>query len=131
MTGEKKRSMGSETLKPVEQPPNHHGMDLSELPPMREADLSLENVNSLIHDIKCLATDIQLLQHKPGSPRANASHARTAKELDLAQLALTTGKIERIQIRYCWQESNWIDTLSVQAGGYRLVRIAHKPNSTP
>lgn len=30
-----------EVLKPVEHPPNHDGMNLAELPPMREALLSI------------------------------------------------------------------------------------------
>ena len=46
----------------VAHPPNHDGMDLSELPPMREAILSPAQVESLFLDIEKLATEVLLMQ---------------------------------------------------------------------
>ncbi|MDC0935821.1 hypothetical protein OAS39_06010 [Pirellulales bacterium] len=120
-------SMGEEShgLEPIEQPVNHDGLDLSELPPMREACLSKEQVCQLFSDIETLATDILLMQRSPRSQRAAASRATTAQQLRTARDTLLSGVIPRVQVRYHWQDANWIDTLERRDEGVRLIRIAH------
>lgn len=113
-------------LKPVDLPPNHDGMDMSQLPPMREALLSADQVHDLMVDVKQLGTDIQLMQRQAGANRATVSDADTPERLDLAGTALLSGRVPRLQVRYRWQDTLWIDTLTTQPDGYALIRIAHR-----
>jgi hypothetical protein len=126
MLSENAQLAESQVLKPIEHPPNHDGLDLSELPPMREAILSVDQIQSLFTDIEQLATDVLLMQHSSNSQRANVAKADTGNKLALAKHALLNGQLQKLQIRYRWQDSLWIDTLATQADGYRLVRIAHR-----
>jgi len=112
-------------LSEVAHPPNHDGMDLSELPPMREALLSGEQVSELFSDIEQLGTDILLMQRSSREARANVANADTSRNLQIAKAALLSGTITRIQIRYRWQDTLWIDTLESKPDGYRIIRIAH------
>jgi hypothetical protein len=114
-----------DVLQAVAHPVNHDGMDLSELPPMREALLTKEQVRQLFSDIESLASDILLMQRSARSQQASASRATTAEQLRTAQESLLSGNVPRVQIRYFWQETNWIDTLEARDQGVRLVRIAH------
>jgi len=119
-------SQTANLLKPIVHPPNHDGLKLEELPPMREALLSEEQVVALFSDVRQLATDVMLMQRSAVSKRATVSKTQSSEHLEAAKTALLTGSIKRIQIRYRWQAALWIDTLEVQADGYRLVRIAHR-----
>ncbi len=112
-------------LQPVPHPVNHDGMDLSELPPMCEALLTGDQVQHLISDIQALASNVLLMQRSPRSKTASASRATTTEQLSAARDALLEGSAPRIQIRYQWQDTHWIDTLENRGGEYRLVRIAH------
>lgn len=112
-------------LQAIPHPENHDGMNLAELPPMREAVLSHEQVQQLFADIETLAGDVLLMQRLTGSARATASTISTAEQLRSAQQSLLSGAIPRVQIRYHWNASNWIDTLERRDAGVRLVRIAH------
>ena len=125
MLSETSSESETETLTPIEHPPNHDGLDLSKLPPMREATLSKEQVMALFSDIENLATDILLMQRSTGETRASASKADTASKLDLAKTALLSGSVQRVQVRYRWQDSLWIDTLKTELDGFHIVRIAH------
>lgn len=120
-------SMGdsSKGLQPIEHPINHDGMDLSELPPMREAVLAEDDVRQLFSDIAALATDVLLMARSARTAHAAASKATTSDQLCSARDSLLSGVIPRLQIRYHWQQQNWIDTLERQEQGYRLIRIAH------
>ena len=112
----------NQALQPIDLPPNHDGMDLSELPPMREALLSDEQLGVLFADIASQATDIQLIQRRSHS----ATTANDGRErLELANKAILDGSVEKIQIRYRWQDGLWIDTLEKTDDRYRLVRIVH------
>ncbi len=115
-----------DVLQTVAHPVNHDGMDLSELPPMREALLTKEQVRQLFSDIESLASDILLMQRSASSQQASVSRATTAEQLRTAQESLLSGNVPRVQIRYLWQETNWIDTLEAREQDVRLVRIAHK-----
>ncbi|NQV25522.1 MAG: hypothetical protein HQ518_14275 [Rhodopirellula sp.] len=112
-------------LQAIAHPVNHDGMDLAELPPMREALLSEDQVRQLFSDIESLASDILLMQRSARSQRAAASKVTTEEQLRMAQDALLSGDVPRVQIRYRWQEANWIDTLERRDDGVRLIRIAH------
>jgi hypothetical protein len=117
-------------LQAIAQPVNHDGMDLAELPPMREALLSEEQVRQLFSDIESLGSDVLLMQRSARSQRAAASTVTTEKQLRLAQATLLSGDVPRVQIRYHWQEANWIDTLERRDDGVRLIRIAHNTVDT-
>jgi len=112
-------------LSEVAHPPNHDGMDLSALPPMREALLSAEQVEELFSDIEQLGTEILLMQRSSREARANVANIDTARNLQIAKTLLLSGTIARIQIRYRWQDTLWIDTLESKPDGYRIIRIAH------
>lgn len=112
-------------LQAIAHPVNHDGMDLAELPPMREALLSEEQVRQLFSDIESVASDILLMQRSARSQRAAASKVTTEEQLRLAQATLLSGDAPRVQIRYHWQEANWIDTLERRDDGVRLIRITH------
>ncbi len=117
-------------MRQIEDPVNHDGMDLSELPPMREALLSEEDVSQLFSDIATFGSQILLMQRTKGSSRATTSQATTAEQLTAARDSLLSGELPRLQIRYHWQEKNWIDTLQRREAAYYLVRIAHDPRPT-
>ena len=116
----------TEVLKPIALPPNHDGLDLSELPPMREATISQEDVVALFSDIEKLATDILLMQRSTGATHASATKADSARKLGLAQESLLNGSVQRVQIRYRWDDTLWIDTLKSESNGFHVVRIAHR-----
>ena len=116
-------------LQDIPQPVNHNGSDLSELPPMREALLSAEQVHELFMDIDRFAADVLLMQRSPRTQRAAAARATTSQQLTAARDALLTHRIPRIQLRYHWDNSDWIDTLECRDDGVRLVRIAHRRDS--
>ena len=112
-------------MRDIEQPVNHDGMDLSELPPMREALLSEDDVRQLFSDIAALGSQILLMQRPSGASRASASKFTTADQLKAAQDSLLSGAIPRLQIRYHWKSQNWIDTLQRREAAIHLIRIAH------
>ena len=93
-------------LQPIAHPENHDGMNLSELPPMREALLSEDQVRQLFSDIEALASDVLLMQRSARSQRATASKATTAEQLRAAQETLLSGTVPRVQVRYHWQAAN-------------------------
>ena len=126
-SGERAAAVGQTAvgLSEVAHPPNHDGMDLSELPPMREALLSAEQVSELFSDIEQLGTDILLMQRSSREARANVANTDTSRNLQIAKTAILSGTIARIQIRYRWQDTLWIDTLESKPEGYRIIRIAH------
>ncbi|MBL9082678.1 MAG: hypothetical protein JNK76_12770 [Planctomycetales bacterium] len=113
-------------LQAIPQPVNHDGIDLSELPPMREALLSPEQIRELFADIETHAVDILLMQRSPGAARASASRATTTGQLAAARDSLLAGTVPRIQLRYRWDNTDWIDTLENRDTEFRLVRIAHR-----
>ena len=126
-TRSQETTVGDDTigLASIEHPPNYDGMDLSQLPPMREAILTPQQVQDLFADIAEVATDVLLMQRSSSASRATASKAETSQSLMIARNALLAKDLPRIQIRYRWQDRLWIDTLELKPEGYRIVRIAH------
>lgn len=115
-------------LSPVPAPPNHDGLDLSQLPPMREAVLDAQQLDALLADIHQFTSKITLMQ-RGKNPRAFASGPSTDTAsigLRLAGDSLKSGCVQRIQIRYVWNDASWIDTLERKTDGFRLVRIRHE-----
>lgn len=126
MLSESTAILESETLTPIEHPPNPDGLDPALLPPMREAIISQDQLKTLFNDIGQLATDVMLMQRTTGDRRASVASVDTVKNLEHAQSALLFGSIQRVQIRYRWKNSLWIDTLQRKSNGFHLVRIAHQ-----
>ncbi len=116
-----------ETLQPVAFPENHGGVNLTELPPMCEGLLSVEQVRQLFSDIESLASKVLLMQRLPNAQRATTPGLSTPEQLHAAETSLLSGMIPRVQIRYHWEAVNWIDTLERRDDGIRLVRIKHLP----
>lgn len=116
----------SRQLTEIELPPNHDGMDLNQLPPMREALLGIEQIAALFSDIAEFAAEIQLMQRKTGQGRAVGANVSTSRQLQAAKSALLEGQVPRIQIRYRWQNALWIDTLTRKERQFQLVRIRHE-----
>jgi hypothetical protein len=111
-------------LRAIEKPPNHDGMNLDDLPPLREASLSRAEVAALFDDIQSQASDVQLMQRRGASKtRADVNAQAT---LAAAKEAFLGGNVKRLQIRYRWQDALWIDTLEQQGSATRLVRISHQ-----
>ena len=115
----------SSFMQPIAHPPNHDGMDLAKLPPMREAQLSLDEVLALLVDIETHGTEVQLLQRERTSATKRESMSSTMA-IELARQGITSGSIARLQIRYSWQGSHWIDTVESRSPCFRLVRIEHR-----
>jgi hypothetical protein len=126
---DRKAVMGQsqETLQPVAFPENHGRVNLTELPPMCEGLLSVEQVRQLFSDIESLASDVLLMQRLPNAQRATTPGLSTPEQLRAAESTLLSGAIPRVQIRYHWEAVNWIDTLERRDDGIRLVRIKHLP----
>lgn len=112
-------------LNPVAQLLNHDGMDMADLPPMREAILSREQVEDVFSDIEQLATDVLLMQRSSRTAQTNVSKADSSSNLQVAKASLLSGSLARIQIRYQWQGALGIDTLEAKPSGFRVVRITH------
>lgn len=126
-------SMGpaSHGLQAIPHPQNHDGMNLAELPPMREGFLSEEQVRQLFADIEAFASEVLLMQRLTGSAIATVSSNSATEQLRTAQQSLLTGAIARVQIRYRWDDRHWIDTLERRDSDVRLVRIAHELAARP
>jgi hypothetical protein len=118
-------------LQAIPHPQNLDGMNLADLPPMREAFLCDEQVRQLFADIEAFASEVLLMQRLAGSTHATASSTSSTEQLGTAQQSLIAGAIARVQIRYRWDDSQWIDTLERRDSGIRLVRIVHDPAAIP
>ncbi len=104
----------------VAEPVNHGGVDLSTLPPMHEAILDSQDVTSLFADIEQHGSDITLIFR-----RAAGNAPDQTDKLKIALNQILNGNVRKLQIRYHWENANWIDTLETQSNGFRLVRIQH------
>jgi len=107
-------------LAATEEPVNHGGVDLSALPPMHEALLNASDVASLFADLGQHATAVQLIARRSVGVAPDQS-----EKLSAARDQLLDGTVRKLQIRYQWDSSRWIDTLERQPDGFRLVRIQH------
>lgn len=107
-------------LQSIDEPVNHGGVDLSALPPMHEAILDAQEVAALMNDLEHHATGVQLIARSAGGNTPDHS-----AKLSAACKQLLSGNVQKLQIRYHWQDARWIDTLHRQPEGFRLVRIRH------
>lgn len=113
-------------LKTIEHPVNHDGMDLSQLPPMSEAELVAQQVDDLIADIRQLGTHVTLMYRGISDLYSGELVGSALDQLLAARNELLSGRLSRIQIRYHWDGFFWIDTLEARNGNFRLVRIRHE-----
>jgi|694.fasta_scaffold15797_8 hypothetical protein len=109
----------------VPTPENHSRSELPQLPPIGEALLDQMQLDQLFLDIRQLGCNVQCIHRRSDRPAQP-----TASEDSLSQLAklhqqLSSGQLQRVQVRYQWNGQNWIDTLERKTGNYRLVRIGH------
>ncbi|MFT5525047.1 MAG: hypothetical protein ACI9HK_003013 [Pirellulaceae bacterium] len=119
---EANRALGNDSPKTqaVEQPVNHGGMDLSELPPVHEAYLSPDEIEVLFSDIEYFGEQVLVMTSARAAPTQVAGPA-----LKLAKQSLLAGSLPKVQIRYQWRGAKWIDTIQRTSDGYRIIRIAH------
>lgn len=125
----RRQSMGTQagSMKAIEKPQSYGRVSADELPPMREALLSSAELQQLFSDIAACGTHVMLISRGLTPATANSSDSATAEiQLAKALQKLLDGTVHRIQIRYRWSQSAWIDTLECRPDGYRLVRIAHR-----
>ena len=116
------QTLGNESPKTqaVDHPVNHGGMDLAELPPFHEAVLSTAEIEVLFSDIEYFGKQIMVMTSARAAPTQDAGPA-----LKQAQQNLLNGSLSKIQIRYHFRGTNWIDTIQQRNDGYRIIRIAH------
>lgn len=110
----------------VSTPENHSGPELPQLPPVGEALLDQVQLDQLFEDIRQQGCNVQCLQRRTDRPDQALSSGEVLSQLAMMHLQLSSGQLQRVQIRYQWNGQNWIDTLERRTGGYRLVRIGHK-----
>ena len=118
-------SLGREAstdLQDVPTPDHSHEPTLTDLPPIHEAILGSEQLQELFADIEHHGSNIQLMVR--GASRSSAkSSASSVDALRSACKQLLAGTAVKLQIRYAWQQANWIDTIENKSGQYRLVRM--------
>ena len=112
-------------LQPVPAPPEHDGMGLSQLPPMREALLDELQLDQLLGDIHALGENVLLMHRDSGQTRRWDGSLPLSEQLAAAGSGLRTGQLQRLQIRYQWEGADWIDTLERRDQSFRLARIRH------
>lgn len=125
-SGSSAQPVSSSPLKAIEHPVNHDGLDLSQLPPMSEAELVPQQLDDLISDIRQLGTHITLMYRGIADLYAGELVGSTVDQLLAARNELLSGRLSRIQVRYHWDGFSWIDTLEARNGNFRLVRIRHE-----
>lgn len=117
------QKLGSQQLagmQSIEEPVNHGGVDLTSLPPIHEATLDTQDVTLLFADIEQYGTAVTLISRRAGSNAPDQS-----EKLSSARDQLLSGSVRKLQIRYHWENANWIDTLESSPSGFRLIRIRH------
>ena len=108
----------------IDLPSDEGPLDPNDLPPMREAFLTNGQVANLFTDIESAATDVLLMQRRSARATVQTEHSLFVR-MQHAKNALLTGQMPRVQIRYRWNDANWIDTLEATDNQFRLVRISH------
>ena len=87
-----------------------------ELPPIREAFLTPRSLDALFADLAQYTRNVRLTM---------SAKSTTPVALATAHEQLASGQITKLQIRYEWEQTSWIDTLERRGSGFRLVRIQH------
>jgi hypothetical protein len=92
---------------------------------MSDAVLDREQLAALFRDYQACVGGVNIIVKRgPGFVIGGAPPTL----LEAEQL-LTTGAARGLQIRYTYDQVQWLDTLMPVANGIRLVRIAHPINS--
>lgn len=89
---------------------------------MCEAILDFDDIHSLFRDLNAL-TRLVSIQEKGGDCRY-AEHSNAS--LTEAMNRILERRVRAIQIRYCYENSEWTDTLICFATEIQLVRSRHQ-----
>lgn len=91
------------------------------LPPLREAYLDEQDLESYCEDIEALAVvfDLQLKR----LPEHYVEVDQRELSLEVAMSALKAKAVLGVQLRYLWEGRTWWDTLMWTQRGLRLIRI--------
>lgn len=89
-----------------------------ELPDLHQADLDDATVAALFRDLAA-CTNILEVQVKGGATARSAAKP----DLDTARDLLMGGHVRAIQVRYAYQDAQWLDTLMRTPSGVRVVRM--------
>lgn len=97
--------------------PRPHG-EGPPVPPMWQADLDAAALGQLFADLGT-AAEVLSVQGKSGAGRYASPDPLT---LEAAREQFASGEITGVQIRYRFEDREWIDTLLRVGRGFRLVR---------
>jgi hypothetical protein len=97
--------------------PRPHG-EGPPVPPMWQADLDAAALGQLFADLGT-AAEVLSVQGKSGVGRYASPDPLT---LETARERFASGEITGVQIRYRFEDREWIDTLLRVGRGFRLVR---------
>lgn len=114
-----------QNLQLVATPENHSGSELRQLPPIGEALLDQSQLDQLFLDIRQFGINVQCVQRRTERSAEPMTHEDSLIQLAMVHQQLSSGLLQRAQVRYQWDGQNWIDTLERKSGNYRLVRIGH------
>lgn len=89
-----------------------------EIPEVRQAVIQSGELLDLFRDVELLC-ELESLRL-----RGRSDEDERTLTFEEARALVHSGLPGAIQIRYRYEESDWIDTLTPQADGYHLTRIA-------
>ena len=80
--------------------------------------ISARQIRELFTDIEHHGSEVRLMM------RGGAPTNRTADALQAACEKILDGSVVKLQIRYTWQQKNWVDTIERKSNAaFRLVRM--------
>ena len=99
----------------------HHPIDLPEL---RQADIDDETLDQLFSDIAEQATLLEVI------PKAHDESFISSNRISLpeARLLLENAKVKEVQVRYCYKNAEWWDTIMITPDAYKIIRMKHEMN---
>jgi len=89
------------------------------LPDLQDAILDPTTLDRLLTDLALMASEVTV-RLKTGAEVLSGEESPT---LEAAAAALRNGRVLGIQIRYCYAEASWCDTLLRVGQNVRLVRM--------
>lgn len=92
------------------------------LPDVHQAVLDDETLHAYFRDLEHAATILEVRVKATNALRANEG----VHDLLRARVLFEGKDIAGMQVRYLFDEKEWLDTLSWGPAGARLVRIAHE-----
>jgi hypothetical protein len=98
-------------------------LEQPKLAELHESILDAETVERLFRD---LAHCTRILQVMPRMA-SQVMIPDQSISLDAGRELLLSGQARGIQVRYCYEDAEWCDTLLRTPAGIRIVRIRHDP----